>query len=85
MALGSEPFEPRFRACAAWLRAIRAGSRLNISIYREDYGGLLFHNVEHSNTFSISNLCTLQLGHFTITLQTGFLPIIYTAKPRAWF
>ena len=54
---------------------------LNISIYREDYRGLLLHHVGHSNRFSISNLCTLQLAHFTITLQTGFLPNIYTAKP----
>jgi hypothetical protein len=53
----------------------------NISIDREDYRGLLFHYVGHSNAFSISNLCTLQLAHFTITLQTGFLTNIYTAKP----
>jgi hypothetical protein len=58
---------------------------LNISIYREVYRGLLFRHVGHSNTFSISNLCTVQLAHFTVTMQTGFLANIYTAKPRAWF
>jgi hypothetical protein len=39
---------------------------LNISIYQEDYRGILFHHVGHCNTFSISNLCTLQLAHFTM-------------------
>jgi hypothetical protein len=36
--------------------------------------GLLFHYVEHSN------LCTLQLAYFTITLQTEFVPNTYTRK-----
>jgi hypothetical protein len=47
----------------------RAYVMLNISIYRKDYRGLLFHNVGHSK--KVLKLCTLELAHFTITLSSN--------------
>jgi hypothetical protein len=70
--LASEPFQP---APSLWSSAANNFSRprayvmLNISIYRKDYRGLLFHNVGHSK--KVLELCTLELAHFTITLSSN--------------
>jgi hypothetical protein len=62
MEHGSEPFEPE--ASLSYVEHINKSR------------GLLFHHVGHSNTFSISNLCTLQLAHLTIMLQSFCLIFI---------